>query len=70
MTRPEAIEELKKIIRAHHIMKKKDKRLGDAFIDRRIKALEMALKSLEVDEIYQLIEEETDDQTDNSDPSI
>lgn len=70
MTRTEAIKELKSIIRAHKIMKTKDKVLGDAFIDRKIRALEIALESLEIDEIYQLMEEETDDQTDNSNPGI
>lgn len=74
MTRPEAIDVIKSIIRAHKIMKLKKTMLSDAFIDKKIEALQMALESLKIDELYEFEYESTkeakDDQTVNSNPGI
>ena len=69
MTRAEAIEVLKSIIRAHKLMKKLGSQLSDAFIDKKIEALEIALRSLEIDEKYQIMEEVID-ATINNNPGI
>lgn len=63
MTRPEAIDLMKMIIESHKNMKvinqKKGGLLREDYIDERIEALKIALNSLEVDEKYGLLYEET-----------
>ena len=75
MTRSEAIYEIKRMIKVHEFMQTvKDKRVSDAFLARKLRALQIALESLEIDEKYQLeyenIKEAADDQIDNSNPCI
>lgn len=73
MTRTEAIDLMRKIITSHEKMKEinieKGGQVPEKFIDERIEALKIALHSLEVDEKYGLLYEETtnDKEQDNRD---